>query len=37
LAKTHENQEVRRMAIQFLGNIGGEKARTVLVDILKGK
>jgi len=37
LAKTHENHEIRRMAIQFLGNIGGEKARTVLVDILKGK
>jgi len=37
LAKTHENHEVRRIAIQYLGNIGGEKARTVLVDILKGR
>ena len=37
VAKTHENLEVRRIAIQFLGNIGGDKARGILVEILKGK
>ena len=37
VAKTHENMEVRRTAIQFLGNIGGDRARGILVDILKGK
>jgi HEAT repeat protein len=37
VAKAHENFEVRRTAIQYLGNIGGEKARTVLVEIMNGK
>ncbi len=37
VAKTHDNLEVRRTAIQFLGNIGGDKAREILVQILKGK
>ena len=37
IAKTHENLEVRRSAIQFLGNIGGDKARSILVEILQGK
>jgi HEAT repeat protein len=37
VAKTHENYEVRRTAIQYLGNIGGERARTVLVEIMNGK
>ena len=37
VAKTNENLELRRVAIQFLGNIGGDKARGILVDILKGK
>lgn len=37
VAKTHEEYEVRRTAIQFLGNIGGDKARAILVEILKGK
>jgi HEAT repeat protein len=37
VAKTHENYEVRRTAIQYLGNIGGERARNVLVEIMNGK
>ena len=37
IAKTHENYEIRRTAIQYLGNIGGEKARAVLVEIMNGK
>ena len=37
VAKTHENYDVRRQAVYYLGNIGGEKARAVLYDILKSK
>ena len=37
VAKTHENYDVRRQAVYYLGNIGGEKARAVLYDILKNK
>ena len=37
VAKTHESFTVRQTAIQFLGSIGGEKARTILVEIMKGK
>jgi hypothetical protein len=37
MAKSHENYEVRRTAIHYLGNIGGEKARAVLVEIMNGK
>jgi HEAT repeat protein len=37
VAKTNENFELRRTAIYHLGNIGGEKARAALYDILKGK
>jgi HEAT repeat protein len=34
VAKTHSNYEIRRYAIRMLGNIGGEKARGVLYEIL---
>ncbi len=34
VARTHENYEIRRYAIRMLGNIGGEKARGVLYEIL---
>ncbi len=34
VAQTHENYEIRRYAIRMLGNIGGEKARGVLYEIL---
>lgn len=37
VAKTHENYDVRRQAVYYLGNIGGEKARAVLYEILKNK
>lgn len=37
VAKTHENYDVRRQAVYYLGNIGGEKARAVLFEILKNK
>ncbi|MFH0990482.1 MAG: HEAT repeat domain-containing protein [bacterium] len=37
VAKTHENMDLRQQAVAFLGNIGGEKARNVLLDILKEK
>jgi HEAT repeat protein len=37
VAKTHENLNVRRTAVQFLGNVGGDKARGILVEILQGK
>ena len=37
VAKKHEDYEMRRVAVSLLGNIGGEKARTALYDILKGK
>jgi HEAT repeat protein len=37
VAKTNESFELRRTAIYHLGNIGGEKARAALYDILKGK
>ena len=37
VAKTSDNYELRRTAIYHLGNIGGEKARAVLYDILKAK
>jgi hypothetical protein len=37
VARTHENYDLRRSAVYFLGNIGGEKARTALYEILRGK
>ncbi len=37
VAKTHENYDLRQKAVYYLGNIGGEKARAALVEILKGK
>lgn len=37
IAKTSENYELRRRAVYYLGNIGGDKARTVLLEILKSK
>jgi hypothetical protein len=35
VAKTSPNNELRRQAIYYLGNIGGEKARAALYDLLK--
>jgi len=37
VAKTNENYDLRRTAVYHLGNIGGDKARAVLYDILKEK
>ena len=37
VAKTHQNYDLRRNAVYYIGNIGGEKARAALYDILKGK
>jgi HEAT repeat protein len=37
VAKTHEDMKLRRTAVYYLGSIGGERARAVLYDILKGK
>lgn len=37
VATSHQNVEVRQSAIHLLGNIGGEKAREILLGILKGK
>jgi HEAT repeat protein len=37
VATTHQDMEVRQSAIHLLGNVGGEKAREILVRILKGK
>jgi HEAT repeat protein len=35
VAKTSPNSELKRQAVYYLGNIGGEKARAALYDILK--
>ena len=37
VAKTDSNYDLRSDAVYYLGNIGGEKARAVLYDILKGE
>lgn len=37
VARTNGDYEMRREAVFYLGSIGGEKARTVLYDILRGK
>jgi tetratricopeptide (TPR) repeat protein len=37
VALTDENYELRRDAVSYLGSIGGEKARSALHEILKGK
>jgi len=37
VARSHEDYELRREAIYYLGNIGGDKARTVLYEILDVK
>lgn len=37
VAKTEQNYDLRREAIYYLGNIGGDKARAALYEILKGK
>jgi len=37
VARTHENYDLRTDAVYYLGNIGGDKARAALYDILKGK
>ena len=37
VAKTNENYDLRRTAVYHLGNIGGDRARAVLYDILKEK
>ncbi|MFN0158439.1 MAG: HEAT repeat domain-containing protein [Bacteroidota bacterium] len=37
VALTHDNYQFRRDAVYYLGNIGGEKARSALYEILKGK
>jgi HEAT repeat protein/TolA-binding protein len=37
VAKTHADYDLRQRAVYYLGNIGGDKARTALMDILKAK
>jgi hypothetical protein len=37
VAKSRDDYELRREARYYLGSIGGEKARTVLIDLLKEK
>jgi hypothetical protein len=37
VALTHKDYDLRRDAVYYLGNIGGERARAALYDILKGK
>jgi hypothetical protein len=37
VAKTDADYDLRSDAVYYLGNIGGDKARTVLYDILKGE
>jgi hypothetical protein len=37
VARTGSEPELRREAVYYLGTIGGEKARTVLIDLLGGK
>ncbi len=37
IALTHENYDLRRDAVYYLGNIGGEKAREALYEIIKSK
>ena len=37
VAHTHQNYQLRSDAVYYLGNIGGDKARAALYDILKGK
>lgn len=37
VAKTSENYDIRHKAVYYLGNIGGDKARAVLLEILKSK
>lgn len=37
VARTNENYNLRSDAVYYLGNIGGEKARTALYEILKAK
>jgi tetratricopeptide (TPR) repeat protein len=37
VARTHRKYELRSDAVYLLGNIGGERARTALYEILKGK
>lgn len=37
VAKTSENYDIRRKAVYYLGNIGGDKARAVLFEILQSK
>jgi tetratricopeptide (TPR) repeat protein len=37
VAKTDSSYDLRSDAVYYLGNIGGEKARAVLYDILKGE
>jgi hypothetical protein len=37
VARTHANYELRSDAVYYLGTIGGEKARTVLYQILRNK
>ncbi len=37
VARSHEDYELRREAIYYLGSIGGEKARAVLFEVLEEK
>lgn len=37
VALTHEDYDLRRDAVYYLGSIGGDRARNALVDILKGQ
>ena len=37
VAKSHENYELRSQAVYYLGNIGGDKAREALYEVLKEK
>jgi HEAT repeat protein len=37
VARTHPNYELRRRAVYYLGNVGGERARAALLEILRSK
>jgi len=37
VARTHDNYDLRREAVYYLGSIGSDRARTALYEILQGK
>lgn len=37
IARSHENYDLRSQAVYYLGNIGGDKAREALYEVLKAK